>query len=551
MTRDCLHAGVMKIHQLAAALQVLREAITGSIPRGTAAVLLSIMAACCALLADLCVQLRTSEDPRIAAGHARLVEELARLAQREQLHVIIRCESTGAHLLEDVVLASLRTWRSDPSSQQDLSHAARLITGRAHYQDTADFAASWLGINYHHAAARLGDAHLVIVRRHSDGREITPRHAALAELFAHPGEIEPRRILGAARALEKFEPKDTAHDGLPLPATATHADGALLETRIVDALQEPNRTTSEKMRGRVDRRLPPAARTGQAHSHRPVLPRKTRHRRVLGAAGRGGAGRNGAFNVQPGRQSAYRGWQGRTRQQLTLQRRRPVLQRPARAGLGRDSDEGSTKESSEQKEDHGLAGDGQVAPAQRRLNAFLAALAHTTSGGTDAEPSKTITPQVAVHLKLDSLKDLQDPNKLAAVTAHGVKLDAAVTGKLICQGEICRVLIGADGQPLDLGRSQRFFSEAIKKAAFARDRGCIVPGCTAPPEMIEYHYDDWWSRGGSTSCSNASCLCRRHHLAIHAGLLTLVKINGLAHILFPKHLDPSQTPGRNQLHAAA
>lgn len=66
MTRDCLHAGVMKIHQLAAALQVLREAITGSIPRGTAAVLLSIMAACCALLADLCVQLRTSEDPRIA-----------------------------------------------------------------------------------------------------------------------------------------------------------------------------------------------------------------------------------------------------------------------------------------------------------------------------------------------------------------------------------------------------------------------------------------------------------------------------------------------------
>lgn len=215
------------------------------------------------------------------------------------------------------------------------------------------------------------------------------------------------------------------------------------------------------------------------------------------------------------------------------------------------SDEGSTKESSEQKEDHGLAGDGQVAPAQRRLNAFLAALAHTTSGGTDAEPSKTITPQVAVHLKLDSLKDLQDPNKLAAVTAHGVKLDAAVTGKLICQGEICRVLIGADGQPLDLGRSQRFFSEAIKNAAFARDRGCIVPGCTAPPEMIEYHYDDWWSRGGSTSCSNASCLCRRRHLAIHAGLLTLVKINGLAHILFPKHLDPSQTPGRNQLHAAA
>jgi len=205
----------MKIHQLAAALQVLREAITGSIPR-------------------------------VAACHARLVEVLARVAQREQLHAMILCESSGAYQLEEDDLAALRKWRSDPHSQLDLSRAPRLLSGRAHYEDTADFATFWLGINCHQTSARLVDAHLLIACRHSNGQEITPHHARLAELVAHLGYIELRRILGHARAMEKFKLRDTAHDGLPLPAIATHSDAMLSGAHIVEALQEPNCTTNEK-----------------------------------------------------------------------------------------------------------------------------------------------------------------------------------------------------------------------------------------------------------------------------------------------------------------
>ncbi|WP_313814780.1 hypothetical protein [Glutamicibacter sp.] len=47
-------------------------------------------------------------------------------------------------------------------------------------------------LNYHKAASRLCDAHLVVARRHATGREITPRFTALARLYARPGDIEPR-----------------------------------------------------------------------------------------------------------------------------------------------------------------------------------------------------------------------------------------------------------------------------------------------------------------------------------------------------------------------
>lgn len=537
----------MKIHQLAAALQILREATLESIPRGAAAVLLSIMASCGALLVNLSQRLRASDDPRVAAGHALLIEDLARYTQREQLRTMIRLESTAAHLLNDADLSALRDWRATPASQLNLARAPKLITGRAHYQNTADFTASWLGLNYHEVATRLSDAHIVVARRHADGREIGVRHSQLANIFSQTYTVEPKRVIAAARALEKLEPSDTAHDGLPLPATAAAADGTLLETHVAAALQEPNRNVSEK---RVAALISDYI---EAHSQAEPTPTGLYFRGKKGTAERWEILADGeqaemmhSLNNQADNPRTESGKAARSGSAKPapdpFTSDQPA---PDWAGIN-DSPAADEALSSGAQQDPELVGDGHVSPAQRRLNAFLAALSTSSAG-----QGKTIAPQVAIHLRLDRLSDLKDPARLTSTTANGRVLDAATTGKLICQGEIYRVVFGPDGQPLDLGRTQRFFSEAIKKAAFARDGGCIVPGCKAPPEMIEYHHDDWWSTGGTTSIHNASCLCRRHHLAIHAGLLTLVKINGLAHILLPKHVDPTQTPARNQLYADA
>lgn len=605
----------MSIHQLAAALQVLREVITGSIPRGAAAALLDVMASCCALLVKLSEALRGIEDPRVAAAHAQLVEKLFHYTQREQLRSQIHLESTGAHLLDDDELAALRRAQEQNAyGRLHLGAAPRLQSGRAHYGTTADFAAAWLGLNYYGAASRLNDAHLLIARRAMDGGTLAPRLARLAQMYENPGTVDPRRIAQAARALDKFEPADTCFEGTPLPPTVRHADGALMEDHVAAALIEPNRTTSEKQVStllsdyRREHGKNHAPDTGiffrgtragvdcydlraageQAEQLRSMMGQADNPRTQAGKAARS-AGRAGTQKAERGTADVEAAEHEEIQTDPLFSSDEPA---PDWSGINSGADDGSAGEGSEnivdldgwQAKDEGsqetlfdsaeqdfefvdsehdedagqsrttfsdqdpdLGGDADVPPAQRRLNAFIAAL----GAGTPGQGAKTIAPRIGIHIQLKALDDLRHPDRLTSTTDHGVKLDAAETGRLMCEGAIYRVIFGPDGQPLDVGRTQRFFTEAIKRAALARDRGCIVPGCTAPPEMLECHHDDWWEHGGKTSCRNASCLCRRHHLAIHAGLLTLVKIGGLAYILFPKHVDPLQIPQRNRLYTAA
>ncbi|MGH3654767.1 MAG: hypothetical protein ACRDT3_17670 [Glutamicibacter sp.] len=579
----------MGIHQLAAAIQVLRESITGSLPRGAVQVLLELMASCCALLAKLSQALRESDDPRVAAAHARLIETLYRYTLREQLHSAIHLESTGAHLLEDDELAAVA------ESRASYARPARQHSGRAHYQNTGDFLASWLGLNAHEGQHRVDDAHLLIARRLMDGSTAAPRLSQLAKLYAEAPALDPRLVARTARALDKFEPADTSFQGRPLEPTARNEQGQLLEHQAAALLQEPDRATRETMlsamlcaerKARKQTRNPvpgiyPRGTVGdcdkyelyvsgtQREEFRSTLAQADNPRTKAGKAARAAEPASGAApddgqDTTGGQQDADPAanagqsaaddlfsskdppppWaQGELEEEESLSGAQQQGDKLVEEKPGHDA--GAPGSSGIQ--DSLLLGDGQVPVAQRRLNALLAALKRRTAGPAP----NGITPRIGIHIQLGDPQDLGDPAKLCATTDHGLKLDAADTAQLICQGEIYRVVFGPDGQPLDVGRKERFFTDAMKRAIFARDRGCIVPGCTAPPEMLEYHHNNWWERGGCTSSRNGSCLCRRHHHAVHAGLLTLASVGGLAHILLPKHLDPMQIPRRNSVPVAA
>lgn len=579
------HDRCMGIHQLAAATQILREAITGALPRQAAGVLLELMASCLALLAKLSEALRESDDPRVAAAHARLVELLYRYTLREQLRSAIHLESTGAHLLEDDELAAVA------DSTVNLARPARQHSGRSHYQNTGDFLAGWLGINAHEGQHRVSDAHLLIARRLMDGSTAAPRFAQLAKLYAEAPALDPRMVARAARALDKFEPADTSFQGQPLQPTACNAQGQLLEEQAAELLQEPDRATRETKLSALlsaERKARTQARTPQPgiyargtvgdcdkyelliggtqrEEFRSTLAQADNPRTTAGKAARAaGAAPDAAPRQQanaadePASDDLFSSseppppWAQAEQEeheeheehcesedQEDAESRSSEWQPGTQDAQGTDGTKGF--------KDSALLGDGDVPVPQRRLNALLAALKQRSTGS----PAKGITPRIGIHIQLNDLQDLGDPGKLRATTDHGLKLDFVDTAQLICQGEIYRVVFGPDGQPLDVGRKERFFTEAMKRAIFARDRGCIVPGCSALPEMIEYHHDNWWERGGCTSTRNGSCLCRRHHHAVHAGLLSVVTVGGLAHILLPKHLDPLQMPRRNCVPVAA
>ncbi|CBT75727.1 MAG TPA: HNH endonuclease [Glutamicibacter sp.] len=575
----------MSIHQLVAASQTLREALTGSLPRAAAQMLLELMASCCALLVKLSVSLREIDDPRVAAAHARLVETIYRYTLREQLHSAIHLESTGAHMLEDEELVAVAESRSS------FAVGARQHSGRAHYQNTGEFLATWLGLNSHEGQNRVRDAHLLIARRLMDGSTIAPRMNQLATLYTQAPALDPRLVARVARALDKFEPADTCFQGQPLEPTASNEQGQLLEHLAAELLQEPDRATREsklaallatQRKARKKTRNPepgiyPRGTVGdcdkyelyvagtQREEFRSTLAQADNPRTNAGKAARSGESSDGVDMDYGAEESGSQGeaQPGQNAGDPAVDELFSSKEPPppwAREDRGTFFGQQSAEEPEAEQPAHGageanpsrnldssLLGDGEVPVAQRRLNALMAALRRRSTG----KAANGITPKIGMLIQLSDLQDLREASKLRATTGHGLNLDSVDTAQLICQGEIYRVVFGPDGQPLDVGRKERFFTDAMKRAIFARDRGCIVPGCTAPPEMIEYHHDNWWERGGCTSVRNGSCLCRRHHHAIHAGLIGLVTVGGLAHIMLPKHLDPLQIPRRNSVPVAA
>jgi 5-methylcytosine-specific restriction protein A len=101
--------------------------------------------------------------------------------------------------------------------------------------------------------------------------------------------------------------------------------------------------------------------------------------------------------------------------------------------------------------------------------------------------------------------------------ARGARLEfggmttAAQPRRLLCDAKITPVVLGGEGQPLDVGREKRTVTPAQRKAIAARDRGCAYPGCDKTPSWCEVHHIIHWIHGGRTDIDNLVMLCRAHH----------------------------------------
>jgi hypothetical protein len=96
----------------------------------------------------------------------------------------------------------------------------------------------------------------------------------------------------------------------------------------------------------------------------------------------------------------------------------------------------------------------------------------------------------------------------AALSKHEI-------ARLLCDANISRIILGPDGQPLDVGRSQRTAPRWIRRAIAARDKGCRYPGCHRTPRRCEAHHVWAWENGGPTAIHNLVLLCSFHHHVIH------------------------------------
>ena len=99
----------------------------------------------------------------------------------------------------------------------------------------------------------------------------------------------------------------------------------------------------------------------------------------------------------------------------------------------------------------------------------------------------------------------------ATLVGSGETISAGQARRLACDAGILPMVLGGAGQPLDVGREQRLFTNAQRAALAQRDGGCAFPACDRPPSDCEAHHVRPWWDGGESNLANGILLCPHHH----------------------------------------
>jgi hypothetical protein len=149
----------------------------------------------------------------------------------------------------------------------------------------------------------------------------------------------------------------------------------------------------------------------------------------------------------------------------------------------------------------------------QQADALVAVVKSYLDGGSDGESGTTADHyQVVVHADAKALTGGEGRADLPIETVK----------RLLCDGSLVTVAEDADGYPLDVGRKHRTVSTSIKRALYARDRGCTFPGCHRK-RYLDAHHLRHWVDGGETSADNLALLCTHHHRLLHEGGFRIVR----------------------------
>ncbi|MGH3738406.1 MAG: DUF222 domain-containing protein, partial [Micromonosporaceae bacterium] len=151
-------------------------------------------------------------------------------------------------------------------------------------------------------------------------------------------------------------------------------------------------------------------------------------------------------------------------------------------------------------------------------------------------------PQLVITIDADTLRSgtgagqLDTGPRLAPGTVRRIGCDAAVTTAVLDHG----------GVPLALGRRERFFTPAQRRALILRDHGCAFPACDRPPAWTEAHHIRHWADEGTTDLDNGVLLCGYHHRVIHQGAWKVrTGKDRRPEFIPPAYIDPARQPIRN------
>ena len=150
---------------------------------------------------------------------------------------------------------------------------------------------------------------------------------------------------------------------------------------------------------------------------------------------------------------------------------------------------------------------------RNREQRFADALVELASGGKPAEIQVTAT--------IETLKGMA--GAAAAEMEFSLPISSTTLQRMACDCSVTRVLLDQDSVVVDMGRSKRVVSNALRAALKIRDGHCQWAGCEREASRCDGHHILHWISGGETNLDNLVLLCRRHHRMVHEGGWQLVK----------------------------
>ncbi len=198
------------------------------------------------------------------------------------------------------------------------------------------------------------------------------------------------------------------------------------------------------------------------------------------------------------------------------------------------------------------AGDPATEPTtaeQRRADALIT-LIHAAAN-TKPDPG---VGAARVIVKLD-YHQLRADAAAAGHLGDGEPLSAGELRQLCCDAELIPSVLNGASEVLDVGRTARLVTPAIRTALILRDAGCTFPGCDIKANLCEAHHIRPWWDGGDTALPNLVLLCHTHHGIVEPAKFTLrdqwevdLADDGLPQFRPPARMDPQRTPIRHRRH---
>ncbi|MFZ1284239.1 MAG: DUF222 domain-containing protein [Propionicimonas sp.] len=188
-----------------------------------------------------------------------------------------------------------------------------------------------------------------------------------------------------------------------------------------------------------------------------------------------------------------------------------------------------------------------LSPAQRRADALLAMIG-VHQQERRAPRAGGDRPRIVVTLDYDRLRT----GAADAGLVGDQPISAGDLRRLCCDADLLPAVLGAAGEVLDVGRSCRLVTPAIRTALTVRDGGCVFPGCHARAVGCDAHHIQPWQAGGITALSNLCLLCAQHHALVEPPKYGMrdqweirIATDGIPEAIPPTRFDPHRQPLRH------